>query len=89
MRMLRTLTALLFAVCAAGAFAQGYPNKLIRFIVPWPPGGGADVLSRILSPNLSESLGQQIVIDNRGGAARQRHARAAPVRRASPRPFSA
>jgi len=69
MRMLRTVTTVLFAVCAAGAFAQSYPNKLIRFIVPWPPGGGADVLSRILSPNLAENLGQQIVIDNRGGAA--------------------
>ncbi len=69
MFMVRTVTALLLAVCAAGALAQGYPNKLIRFIVPWPPGGGADVLSRILSPNLAENLGQQIVIDNRGGAA--------------------
>ncbi len=70
MRTLRTvIITLLFAVCAAGAFAQSYPNKLIRFIVPWPPGGGADVLARILSPNLSENLGQPIVIDNRGGAA--------------------
>lgn len=69
MRMLRTATAIVFAACAAGAFAQGYPGKTIRLIVPWPPGGGADVLSRILSPNLSENLGQQIVIDNRGGAA--------------------
>jgi tripartite-type tricarboxylate transporter receptor subunit TctC len=37
--------------------------------VPWPPGGGADVLSRMLSPKLAEALNQQIVIDNRGGAA--------------------
>ena len=51
------------------AFAQSYPSKTIRYIVPWPPGGGADVLSRILSPKLAETLGQQIVIDNRGGAA--------------------
>ena len=65
----KTVIAVLFSVCAASAFAQGYPNKLIRLIVPWPPGGGADVLSRILSPSLSENLGQQIVIDNRGGAA--------------------
>ena len=69
MHMLRTVITLLCAVCAAGAFAQGYPSKTIRFIVPWPPGGGADVLARILSPRLSEALGQQIVIDNRGGAA--------------------
>jgi tripartite-type tricarboxylate transporter receptor subunit TctC len=56
---------------AAGiAHAQGnYPTHPIRWIVPWPPGGGADVASRLLSPKLSEALGQQIVIDNRGGAA--------------------
>jgi tripartite-type tricarboxylate transporter receptor subunit TctC len=58
------------ALLAAGiAQAQGYPAKTIRWIVPWPPGGGADVLSRMLSPQLSEALKQQIVIDNRGGAA--------------------
>jgi len=62
--------ALLVALLAAGvAQAQGYPAKTIRWIVPWPPGGGADVLSRMLSPQLSEALRQQIVIDNRGGAA--------------------
>jgi tripartite-type tricarboxylate transporter receptor subunit TctC len=61
---------ILAALLAAGAaFAQSYPNKTIRFIVPWPPGGGADVLSRIVSPKLAETLGQQIIIDNRGGAA--------------------
>jgi tripartite-type tricarboxylate transporter receptor subunit TctC len=55
---------------AGPAAAQGaYPTKTIRWIVPWPPGGGADVLSRMLSPKLSEALKQQIVIDNRGGAA--------------------
>jgi len=61
------LLALLLA--AGGAQAQGYPAKTIRWIVPWPPGGGADVLSRMLSPQLSETLKQPIVIDNRGGAA--------------------
>ena len=49
--------------------AQQYPSKAIRFIVPWPPGGGADVLSRIVGPKLAEALGQQVIIDNRGGAA--------------------
>src|SRR5688572_14433970 len=49
--------------------AQTYPSKPIRWIVPWPPGGGADVLSRMLSPHLSEAFKQQIIIDNRGGAA--------------------
>ena len=76
MKMLKTISSLLLAACAVGAWtlaapvlAQSYPSKTIRYIVPWPPGGGADVLSRILSPKLAEALGQQIVIDNRGGAA--------------------
>jgi len=46
-----------------------YPTKPLRIIVPWPPGGGADVIMRMLSPKLSESLGQQVIVDNRGGAA--------------------
>jgi tripartite-type tricarboxylate transporter receptor subunit TctC len=48
--------------------AQDYPTKPIRFIVPYPPGGGTDVIARIVQPTLSEALGQPIVIDNRGGA---------------------
>jgi tripartite-type tricarboxylate transporter receptor subunit TctC len=48
---------------------SGYPAKPLRWIVPWPPGGGADVLSRMLSPKLADALKQQIIIDNRGGAA--------------------
>jgi tripartite-type tricarboxylate transporter receptor subunit TctC len=68
--VMRSRRVLLAALLAAGvAQAQGYPAKTIRWIVPWPPGGGADVLSRMLSPQLSEALKQQIVIDNRGGAA--------------------
>lgn len=51
------------------AQADTYPNKPIRWIVPWPPGGGADVLARLLAAKVSEGLGQQIIIDNRGGAA--------------------
>jgi len=69
-KVMRLRRMLLVALLAAGvAQAQGYPAKTIRWIVPWPPGGGADVLSRVLSPHLSEALKQQIVIDNRGGAA--------------------
>jgi tripartite-type tricarboxylate transporter receptor subunit TctC len=56
--------------CAGHAWSQaGYPAKPVRWVVPWPPGGGADTLTRLLSPRLSESLGQQIIVDNRGGAA--------------------
>ena len=66
---MKSIICLVLAMVAGSAFAQQYPAKLIRWIVPWPPGGGADVLSRILQPPVSEALGQQIVIDNRGGAA--------------------
>ena len=73
-RFTRTLAASIAAVMctisALPAWAQaGYPSKPLRIVVPWPPGGGADVLTRMLSPKLSESLGQQTIIDNRGGAA--------------------
>ena len=57
------------ATVATLAAAQDYPNKPIRFIVPYPPAGGTDVVARILTEPLSAALGQPIVIDNRGGAA--------------------
>jgi tripartite-type tricarboxylate transporter receptor subunit TctC len=47
---------------------QEWPNKPVRFIVPYPPGGGTDVIARIVQPRLAEALGQTIVIENRGGA---------------------
>jgi tripartite-type tricarboxylate transporter receptor subunit TctC len=53
---------------AAPAVAQDYPNKPITLIVPYPPGGATDAISRILQEALSQSLGQQIVIENVGGA---------------------
>ena len=58
--------------CVEPAFAQDakdYPARLIRFIVPYPPAGGTDVVARILSEPLAAALGQPIIIDNRGGAA--------------------
>jgi tripartite-type tricarboxylate transporter receptor subunit TctC len=54
---------------AATTLAQDYPNRAIRFIVPYPPGGGTDVIARILQEPLAAELGQPIIVDNRGGAA--------------------
>jgi len=54
---------------AGGVAAQVYPTKPIRMIVPVPPGGGADFVARSYASRLSDALGQQVVVDNRGGAA--------------------
>lgn len=59
---------LLFAGDAAFAQTTQFPQRPIRIVVPVPPGGSVDTVSRIISPKMSESLGQTIVIDNRGGA---------------------
>ena len=69
-RWLLFMVAALATIVAPGAWAQSpYPAKPLRIIVPWPPGGGADVITRLLSPKLGEALGQQVIVDNRGGAA--------------------
>ena len=60
--------AYLLALSSALAWAQDYPSKLVRMVVGFPPGGGTDVVARILQPRLTELLGQTIVIDNRPGA---------------------
>jgi len=54
---------------AATVLAQSYPSRPIRLIVPFPPGGSTDTYSRIISPGLTEILGQNVVLDNRAGAA--------------------
>jgi tripartite-type tricarboxylate transporter receptor subunit TctC len=60
---------LLTCFVTANAFAQAYPSKPIRYIVPFPAGGGQDLVVRALAPRLTEALGQTVVVDNRPGAA--------------------
>ena len=70
------LAAIDFIVAAAGffvfgaapSFAQAYPVKPIRLIVPFPPGGGVDFIGRIVGQKLTERVGQTVAIDNRAGA---------------------
>ena len=83
--LIKIATAALTAACAwlsCTAHAQSFPSKPVRFLVGAPPGGGADFIARTLSPKLTESLGQTIVVENRPGAngvvASELLARAAP-----------
>jgi tripartite-type tricarboxylate transporter receptor subunit TctC len=62
------LCALLLLPLAAPSFAQTYPAKPIRVVVPWPPGGITDVITRAIGLRLAEVFGQQVVVDNRPGA---------------------
>ena len=65
----RIACAAFTAAVAGGAFAQaGYPSKPVRMVVPSSAGGGTDIVARIIAPELSKRLGQQVVIDNRPGA---------------------
>ena len=62
------LSIFALAISATAAQAQGWPNKPIKLIVTFAPGGGSDAFARPLITKLSTQLGQQVVIDNRGGA---------------------
>ena len=66
--MVRRLLTVLLCVAAAQAFAQGYPAKPVRMIIPYPPGGGNDTLGRLFAAKLGERIGQPVVVENRPGA---------------------
>src|SRR5687768_3893471 len=64
----RTLAAIALLAAAGLAAAQSYPNKPIRVIVPYPPGGTSDILARALGPGMQAALGQPWVVENKPGA---------------------
>jgi tripartite-type tricarboxylate transporter receptor subunit TctC len=84
MKLSRLVLAALLATCSVAILAQStstepalssskgsgqaYPSKAVRVIVPYPPGGGADFVSRVFAKSLSDALGQQCFVDNRPGA---------------------
>ena len=67
-KVLFLFSILVASVVGMGAHAQSWPSRPIRFIVPFPPGGGTDVNARIMAPRLTTALGQQVVVENRPGA---------------------
>src|SRR5258706_849841 len=66
--MKKTMVLVLGLCAAIAASAEEWPERRVRFIVPSPPGGGTDVIARLVQSRLSEALGQPILIENRGGA---------------------
>ncbi len=67
--MKRLLAIVSLALLTGAAVAQQYPSKTVRVVIPWPPGGSNDVVGRIVLQKVGELMGQQFIVDNRGGAA--------------------
>ena len=66
-RCIRLFLAAAFATLVSLAHAQDYPVRTVTLVVPYPPGGGVDAMARVVADRLSAALGQQVVVDNRGG----------------------
>ena len=69
MKLFRLAFALvLSAFAVSSAFAQAYPNRPVRIVVPFPAGGGVDTMARIVGTKLSERIGQPVLVEHRPGA---------------------
>ena len=64
---MRLLALLAAALLTLGAQAQDYPNRPIRFVVSFPPGGSSDLIARLIAPRMTERMGQQVLVENRPG----------------------
>lgn len=68
MRLIKSVVAVAAALAASVVFAQAYPNKPIKLIIPFAPGGTTDIVGRIMAAKLSPILGQPVIVENRAGA---------------------
>src|SRR5579872_4134982 len=67
-RLALTIALLVFVV-SASSLADTFPSRVVRYVLPWPPGGGGDIIARTIAHNLSALWGENVVVDNRPGAA--------------------
>jgi len=66
--VLRATLAVALALCTLAVYAQAWPTKPVKFVVPYPPGGSTDPMARLIAAKLTDSLGQPFVVENRSGA---------------------